>query len=239
MQALNRNPWVKAVLDFMYPPLCLGCGEFNESVSDICERCLDAVERYDRPFCLNCRMEITSGHCCHRCGEESFVLFAWGNYIDPLKAVIHQFKFKGIATPAETFAEALAGQFGERIKAHGADRLVPVPLYPTREYARGYNQSALLAEALGRRLDVDIDSEIIVRREKRRSQSRLNEYQRRKNITGVFSVIKDNSNNDDKPPRLILVDDVVTSGATVFEARRVLTEAGYRVPAVIAAAHGV
>jgi len=239
IQSLNRNPWVKSALDFMYPPLCLGCGEFNESVNDICDKCLDAVERYEKPFCLNCQIEVARGHTCPRCGAESFVLFAWGNYIDPLKAIIHQFKFKGITTPADTFAEAITGLFGERIKAQGADYLVPIPLYPSREYQRGYNQSALLAGALSKMLDIEVNGDILVRREKRKPQSRLNEIRRRKNIAGVFAVDEDVNDDNNKQTELILVDDVVTSGATVYEARRVLTEAGYRVPAVVAAAHGL
>ena len=238
IQAVNKNYWTRAFLDFLFPPLCLGCGEYNKSKIDICDSCLKAVDRYENPFCLNCRAEITRESAgCNICGEEAFLMFAWGNYIDPLKQIIIQYKFKEITSPARIIAGAVCEQFGPFIKSLGADMLVPIPLHPSREYFRGYNQATLFAERLGELLDIDVDDDLLYRTEKRQPQARLNEYQRLRNIRGVFKVETESDDVDGQ--RVLLVDDVVTSGATVYEAKRTLEKAGFSVPGVITMAHGL
>ena len=238
IQAVKKNYWTRAFLDFLFPPLCLGCGEYNNGKIDICDKCLEAVDKYENPFCLNCRVEIPSDSTgCKICGEEAFILFAWGNYTDPLKQVIIQYKFREITSPSRIIAEAVSEQFGTLIKNLEVDLLVPIPLYPSREYQRGYNQATLFAGRLGEVLDIEVDDTILYRTEKRRPQARLNEYRRLRNIRGVFQVDADREQRGGA--KVILVDDVVTSGATVYEARRTLQKAGYSVPGVIAMAHGL
>jgi ComF family protein len=238
IQAVRKNYWTRAFLDFLFPPLCLGCGEYNNSKIDICDDCLEAVDKYENPFCLNCRVEIPPGSAgCKICGEDAFILFAWGNYTDPLKQVIIQYKFREITSPSRIIAGAVGEQFGALIKSLDADLLVPIPLHPSREYQRGYNQATLFARRLGEVLDIEIDDAILYRTEKRRPQARLNEYQRLRNIRGVFKV--DTDREEQEGVNVILVDDVVTSGATVYEARRTLQKAGFSVPGVIAMAHGL
>ncbi|MBN1212678.1 MAG: ComF family protein [candidate division Zixibacteria bacterium] len=238
IQAVNKNSWTGAFLDFLFPPLCLGCGEYNSGKIDICDDCLEAIDRYENPFCLNCRAEITSENAaCTICGEGAFLMFAWGNYIDPLKQVIIQYKFKEITSPSRIIAGAVCEQFGLLIKSLEADMLIPIPLHPSREYYRGYNQATLFAERLGEFLDIEVDDTILYRTEKRRPQARLNEYRRMRNIRGVFSVETGLDNTNGR--KVLLVDDVVTSGATVYEARRTLQKAGFSVTGVIAMAHGL
>ena len=222
-------------LDFFFPPLCLGCGCYSESPDFICERCRNRIDVFVHPICLTCGQMIDHGHRCDLCREDALMLFAHGNYRDPLKEIIIQFKFKGITSPAESVAEAVAERFGERLALFGETRLIPIPLYPSREYARGYNQALLFADALSRRLQVPRDDEILYRVMRRHPQAKLHHDDRARNIKGVFEAEKALT----KEQHVILVDDVVTTGATVAEARRVLIAAGYQVPAVIAMAHGL
>jgi ComF family protein len=172
---------------------------------------------------------------CPVCGDRALFLFAYGNYIDPLKEVIAHFKFKGITTPIPLLSELLVARFRDAIATCEADALVPIPLYPSREHERGYNQAEKFAVALSRQLDIPVDMQILIRTKKRREQARLSDREREANIKGVFEVIAD------AEPRetVILVDDVVTGGHTVAEARKILESAGFKVPAVIALAHGL
>jgi len=112
--------------------------------------------------------------------------------------------------------------------------LIAVPLYPSREKRRGYNQAALFAEQLAQLLDLPVRKDILFRVEKRKPQAKLKFERRTENIRGAFTVVEEAENGE----RVILVDDVVTSGATAKEAKRELEEAGYRVCAVVAIAHG-
>ena len=132
-------------------------------------------------------------------------------------------------------ADLLMERFGEKIKKHRAEILVPVPLYSSREKERGYNQAKLFATRLGDGFDIPVDDEIIFRTKRGKPQARLDFEKRRENIKSVFSV----PDHRQEHCKIILVDDVVTSGSTMREASRVLTDAGYKVVAAISIAHGI
>jgi ComF family protein len=162
-------------------------------------------------------------------------LFAFGDYSGTLRETIIQFKFKGVTSPAGFVAGAVCERFGRAILGLGAYKLVPIPLHSGREHSRGYNQARLFADQLANRLGLPVTNDILRRVMRRKPQARLSEVERIRNIRGVFSV----ADNPPETERIILVDDVVTSGSTVLEAKRVLQDAGYVVPAVIAMAHGL
>lgn len=221
------------MIDFVYPPLCLGCSDYTENENGICDRCLDAIETFAYPFCLSCDEFIPAGHKCAACKAESLPLYAFGNYAGPLEQIIIQFKFKGITRPSEFLAGLLVRSFGSDITSLGAQALVPVPLHARRQTYRGYNQAEVFARDLSIELDIPVEIDVIRRTRKRRPQARLSLASRAANVNGVFEI--------DEPAedlvRVILVDDVVTSGATVREAARTLRETNIKVLAVIAMAH--
>ncbi len=230
---IEKSEWLRAVLDFAFPPLCLGCQSYYEGDGGVCPHCLRSIDSYEHPLCLTCWNPIEHGTSCPVCREKSLPLFTYGNYVDPLKEIVISFKFRGITLPAGLFARLLAEEFGERMLTMKPDLLIPIPLHESREYYRGYNQAALLACQLEPVLDIRADSNRLVRIRKRKPQARLREAERVRNIRGVFRVIEPG-----KREKVFLVDDVVTSGATVREATSVLREAGYDVLGAIAIAHG-
>lgn len=230
----TSSSWLSVLWDFVYPPLCLGCGEFYDGEHNVCERCIRTIHRFEDPLCLNCLSVLVGEPRCPICADLSLPLFALGDYAPPLREIILQFKFKGITTPAQLMAELLWRQFGDRLDKFKPVVLVPIPLHPSRENQRGYNQAALLADQLAELMKVEVANNLIFRIEKRKPQASLSLKERMKNIKGVFEA------SPAEGPRhsLLLIDDVVTSGATVLEATRVLTDAGYEVAAIIAIAHG-
>ena len=230
----TSDPLMSVLWDFVYPPLCLGCGEFYDGDHNVCERCHRKIHRFEDPTCLNCLSVLVGEPRCRICADLSLPLFALGDYTPPLKDIILQFKFKGITTPARLLAEMMWQQFGDRLMKLNPTALVPIPLHPGRESQRGYNQAVILSDQLATLMDVPVDKNLIFRVEKRKPQASLRLRQRMKNIKGVFEAIPADSSTH----RLLLLDDVVTSGATVLEATRVLTDAGYEVAAIIAIAHG-
>jgi ComF family protein len=232
---LINNRWLGPLVDFAFPQLCLGCGKQTESPTRICEHCFTGIDRYTEPFCLHCKRQLFDSPSCPDCGTESWLLFAYGNYIDPLKEIIINFKFRSLTSGADFAVESLCAQFSERIYSMEPTYLVPIPLHPLRQLTRGYNQAEILANRLGEKLGIPVANDFIERKKHRREQARLVEHERAPNVRGVFVATAD----ADPGERIILVDDVVTSGATVSEARRILIEAGFEIPGCISIAHGL
>jgi ComF family protein len=224
-----------ALLDFAFPPLCPGCDQYLDSEAPVCAVCRGKFDLYDFAFCVNCRLQVGIWPECPSCGNDLLPLFALGNYVDPLKQVVIEIKFRGILRPLDLLANSLVETFGDRIASRQADCLTPIPLHPTREYERGYNQASELAHVLSHRLDLPVADDLLVRTGKRRPQQILPAARRAKNIRGVFEAL----DYDGSGRRILLVDDVVTSGETVREAARVLAQQGHCVVGVLAIAHGV
>lgn len=224
-----------AILETLLPPLCLGCASFTREKSKICGDCRSRIEQFEFPICLQCKANLTTGQPCGRCQDQWTPLFIYGIYRPPLREIVLQFKFHGITSPARFFAAAIVEKYRKRIEALEANLLVPVPLHPARENRRGYNQAALLAAALGRELNLENSKTLVIRDRRGRPQSKLRVSDRRGNVSGVFSC--------PVPPnqlsRVILVDDVVTSGATLMELEKTLTGAGVNVVGAVAIAHGM
>lgn len=227
-----KSEWLRGLVDFIFPPLCLGCGEYTENDHSICDHCFETIDKFSRPFCLNC-LDMIPESGCRACERNSIPLYAYGNYTAPLEQIIIQFKFKGMTSCARLFAALIKEQFGPEISSLGAEALVPVPLHFGRESYRGYNQAKLLATELSNLLEIDIREDLLSRVKKRRPQARLSLRERGSNIRGVFEATKELP----EVGRVVLVDDVVTSGSTVLEASRELSRIGIDVVGVIAVAH--
>jgi len=233
--AILRTDLIRGLIDFVFPPLCLGCSTYTDNQSMVCDSCLGQIDRFSHPICLCCFKMLPSGGLCSECREQSLTLFALGNYIAPLRDLIIQFKFKGIRSIAAMFAEELVGQFGSRMTDFEAVYLVPVPLHPDREHSRGYNQAKVLAQHLSPLLDIDVADDILLRSVEGSPQADQKFEKRAENIKDVFHVSQPAEGAD----RVILIDDVVTTGSTMIEARRVLDGAGYKTVAAVSIAHGL
>jgi ComF family protein len=225
---------VRGVVDLAIPPLCTACGEYTDSSTGLCDVCIRRIDRYEYPVCLQCEQPILSGSVCPQCGKGAMVLLAYGNYVDPLKEAVHQFKFRGVTRVAGFFAQEIVTKFAVEIQSLKPATVVPIPLHPSREHARGFNQAEVFARALAARLDLDMEADLLIRIKKGKPHSRLADAARARNIKGAFAATAETPDSD----RIILVDDVVTGGHTVREARSELVKAGFDVPAVISIAHG-
>lgn len=225
--------WLNPLIDFVLPPLCLGCGEHEETPERICADCWKQIETIEHPICLACLESLPQVDRCPICGDEGLPLYVYGHYQAPLDQIVIQFKFHGITHVAETLSHLLLDKFATRLGALDVDGLVPIPLHPGRENRRGYNQARLLAEALSVRLRVPVTDDHLQRIHRRRPQSRMRRGDRADNIRGVFRC---DMAGDGR--RVLLVDDVVTSGSTVDEARQTLRDSGFDIAGAIAIAYG-
>lgn len=203
-------------------PLCLGCWE--------------TLPRHRHPAC-RCGTPLGVPGPCGRCRRELSAVSAGaslGPFEGALRSLLHALKYEGQRRAADRLAELMADDPAVRSVLEGELVLVPVPLHPVRRRARGFNQSELLARELARRVpSLPAAPEVLVRRRDTASQTGLSAAQRRRNVRGAFAV---RHRSRVAGRRVVLVDDVLTTGATVRECARVLREAGAREVRLLTAA---
>jgi ComF family protein len=218
--------------EIFFPRRCLGCGMRGIS-GVLCNPCFATIPLNGSLFCGLCRARLPYGKkICHL--DFPYILGAAGNYDDPLlQKLIHALKFKHNREAAAPLGSLLAG-YVERILFDPAGSTVfAVPLSKRRERERGFNQSALIADVFAARAGLRIADGGLIRTRHATPQSRaIDIRERRKNVLGAFAV----SNNFAVPKNIILVDDVTTSGATLFEAASALKSAGARTIIALTAA---
>jgi ComF family protein len=159
--------------------------------------------------------------------------FSLGPYEGPLRVAVHELKYRGRRRVAGRLAEAMAREAGARGLFDVDAVLVPVPLHPRRKRERGFNQAELLAAELGRRLGVPVAASALVRRACTPAQTGLSAAERRKNVAGAFAVRR---RAQVVARVVVLVDDVVTTGATARACARALREAGAKDVRLLSAA---
>jgi ComF family protein len=167
------------------------------------------------------------GVLCGPCGDEPFVFDqarSFGLYEGALREIIGQFKYRGLLPLAKPLGNCLTHAL-DRLELDGGsiDLILPVPLHRTRERQRGFNQAAMLAARIGRLRGLRVAGRDCVRIRNTPPQTGLGRAERRKNVKGAFAV--------PKPERVrglnvLLVDDVMTTGATADSCARALNDAG-------------
>ncbi len=206
---------------WLLPGACLACGDVAGGPTDplICSLCQSRWRRLPEPQCVRCGQPlIGDGGPCRFCAgwAESLASARSAVWLDDgARRAVHALKYGGWWRVAEPLALAMRGLVTDRDAV-----LVPVPLSPRRARKRGYNQAERLARALGGITGVRVQPETLIRTRHTSTQTALSPEERRANIAGAFSA---------RPlggRRAILVDDVLTTGATLCEAARALAEAG-------------
>ncbi|KAA3635869.1 MAG: ComF family protein [Calditrichaeota bacterium] len=232
MEQTNES-LILSVLDFVFPPLCIGCGEYTDESDMICKSCLATINKLNDIYCLKCHTVLEGRQRCDFCVDDALLLYSYGEYHSALKEMIIQFKFKGITKPAQLFSQMIAENFYQQITDLNADYLIPIPLATSREKKRGFNQAEIIAEHLSNHLQIPVNNDILYRVKNNKPQARLSMDKRAKNVRAVFDIDEDLT----EKYNLILVDDVVTTGSTILEAVSVLQSGGYKIPGVITLAH--
>ena len=229
---------LKSLADFVFPPLCYGCDtEIEEKL--VCEGCQLALFTHELAVCPRCgRPCASSARSCGRC-DTPFNLSrvrALGMYAPPFDKLIHAFKYSGKTKVGELLGRALAALVEQDEVLSAADAVCPVPLHPARLRERGFNQSLLLAAAISMSTRIPL-AEFLTRTKNTATQAlKTNPEARLKNLAGAFR-LKADASVDEK--RVLLVDDVMTTGATLDQAAQELLKGGAAsvLGAVVAAAH--
>jgi ComF family protein len=213
-----RSAWTRA-LDAVFPPRCAGCGSFG---AFICEACLGAAPRADGVRCPTC-WSPGPGETCLRCYRRPPALAgarAVFRYAGAPRSAVLAIKFGGLSALAPQMGALMAESLAEWGIA--IDAVVPVPLAGLRRRTRGYNQSELLARAVGRASGVPVETGALRRRKRTPPQTgQPDEAARRRNVEGAFAPGKRPATG-----AALLVDDVFTTGATLEACSGVLLNSG-------------
>lgn len=220
---------LKIFLDFIYPPLCPVCGESVESHGNLCGKCWGKFNWISNPKCYKCGYPFPADldlgptpmcpHCASGECDLDFIRSACV-YDDVSKDIMLPFKHASKLQYQTLMSRAMINCL--RNLNLDIDVVIPVPLAYKRLWHRGYNQATLLARPIAKHYNaiLDVDS---VSRKYRPDMGHKTSKQRRENVHGVFQIVNKESLVGKK---ILLVDDVMTSGATFYELNRVLRKAG-------------
>ena len=208
-------------VDLLYPPICAVCECDAPSRSPLCERCLlDLEHAGHESHCPHCGRPVGEGESpagpCPWCDGRGVgrvkQVARLGLMASPLRELIHLIKYRGRWELADWLGEWLADDPGTARVMAEADAILPVPLHAIRQTHRGYNQSALIARVLAKRFGIPI-IDPVVRAKSTLAQTALNSVTARQaNLRDAFVLLDPSAVNG---KRIVLVDDVMTTGATL------------------------
>jgi len=221
---LDPRRWLRHASRLLLAPRCLVCAARGQADLDLCADCVAALP-WNHDVCRQCALPLEGG--ASRCGHCVFRPPPWAlaqsalRYAFPVDRLLPRFKFHGDLAAGEALATLLQWSLDP---AESPEALVPVPLHAHRLRDRGYDQALELARALSRDGGPPLLAERLRRVRITAPQSELGAAARRDNVFGAFALHGDGA----LPQHVALVDDVLTTGATVGECARVLLAAGVR-----------
>lgn len=211
----------------LFPPRCGACDQvLSPDEEGFCRGCNDLVIRVTKNCCVKCGRTLTdeTKALCDDCRSKKH-LFSEGRsvyvYDGPMREAMYRFKYSGRYSAAEAFARDALDLWGSWFEGMGFDMIVPVPMYPAKERRRGFNQAGVFAKALSAETGIPV-REALERVRKTPPMKGLSPEERRKNLKNAFQA-------DDfvvKSKKVLMCDDIYTTGATMDAATGALLGAG-------------
>lgn len=219
------------LVHILYPRKCPGCGKLIPHDIIVCEDCYPRFKRVQPPFCFKCgrHMENEEAEYCRECmkRERSFSFGAAAFEYDAfMKKAMSNFKFNGWKENADFFAQETVRLCGDRIARFAPTCIIPVPVHRTRRLFRGFNQAEVLAKDVGERLGIPVLSDILVRTRKTDYQKKLKKADRAANLRGAFSASIATDEQRALTRRVLILDDIFTTGSTLEACTRACLDAG-------------
>ena len=220
---LMLQAFLQGALELIFPDNCLLCRQFLNS-------------RHQRQICCSCegRLELNPQPFGRQMTPDLFTFdHAWSVYIynETAQKLLHSFKYNAKTSLSKTFVPLMI-KFIDRhhIPLNKFDLISPIPLHPVRLRERGYNQSALLSKALSKHYGIAHTENLLIRQKATHTQTELGAKQRWTNMEGAFRI---KNSTDVKNRSIVLIDDLLTTGATLNSAAEILKSAGAAKVAVL------
>ena len=226
--------WLQTFINLLLPPRCIKCGKILSLSDGLCAECFNKIRFISQPMCYCCGqpfchetgLKFAKKQLCGRCLKKKKHLFRMQRsafiYDDESKNLILDLKFRDKTGSAKVLANMLYTA-GADIWQEKPDIIIPVPIHRLRLLKRRYNQSAILAKYLSQKTLIPTDCESLVRHRNTTPQVELSGNARRQNLKQAFSV---KYPQQIKGKKVVLIDDVSTTGSTLNECAKVLNKAG-------------
>jgi len=225
--------FISGLSTLIYPPNCLICHNHiptHQPHDILCQECKCTIPINRQPFCLKCTRPLPSilahPHC-PKCQEfQTHFDFVWAAcpYTPVLKNLIHQFKYHQKTLLKYEFADLMTSFINRyKLDITQFDMCIPIPLSKTKYRERGYNQAELLARLISQRFSLNLNKATLVRNKHTKSQTACKAKERWTNTQGTFKI---SNSNIIKNKNIILIDDLLTTGATASECALTLKRAG-------------
>lgn len=224
---MDTGTIAQTVGTWIWPRVCAHCREDLSADADtpLCLACRLKLTPSEPPYCLRCAEPVRRGSHCARCERRVFAcspVRAAFAYRDAAVSLVHSFKYGGRRSAARAAGDWMASAWSRYPELGVPDALVPMPLHPRRRRQRGYNQALLIAQAMSERLGIPV-LEALVRERETPPQWSLGRAERAKNVAGAFSAV---ATHRFEGRKLLLVDDVCTSGSSLEACAQTLLRAG-------------
>src|SRR5947208_87716 len=230
MIALPKLDRLGAIASLLYPPVCAICRANVRAGEYLCDECEAKVVRIVAPFCQKCSEpfegaitgEFTCANCAHRTIHFDAAVAAYRSR-GIVRQIIHDFKYGHQIHLRHLVTRWLTAAFDDpRLRGRRFDVIIPVPLHPARKRERGFNQASLLAELLSAQISIQ-SKPLLERIRYTTTQTALDRTERMENLHNAFRLRK---NTNVRDLRVLLIDDVLTTGSTLNECARILKGAG-------------
>ena len=210
----------ESLLQLVFPHICAGCGSdlLNEE-SQLCIRCLTALPETNFNLHANNPMEKIFWGRLPLASATAQFYFTNESLIQQL---MHQLKYKGNKELGLQLGRLMGSGFKETNRFNGIDALIPLPLYPKKEKRRGFNQATILCDGISEILNIPVFKNTIIRTQHTDTQTKKGRMERWQNIEGKFELLNPASIEN---KHILLVDDVVTTGATLEACGSILMQA--------------
>lgn len=248
---MNSSPaswlreWSEAALAFLYPPICQLCEQHRAGPSEgyVCEHCWEKVRFVQPPCCDRCGLpfsgEFTTAFECANCRDlELHFTSARAAVVanDFIREVIHRYKYNRELWFEPFLVELLLRQAVPALRGSQLAGIVPVPLHPVKQREREFNQAERLARPLAAALGIPVRTDLVKRVQPTRTQTQLDKHARAENVRHAFAPVRPKALHGE---RLLVLDDVLTTGATTSAVARVLQKNGAAEVLVWSLARGV
>lgn len=194
---------------------------------EICDSCRKKIKKISEPRCKRCGRPIRSKEqeFCHDCQNKKHIYkegMAVYLYKGEVRKAVHRMKFQNQRVYARIFGRLMAKEAEEKIQRWGAEAVIPVPMYRKKQRLRGYNQAELLAREITDQRNLPLICDLVLRVKNTKPQKELEGKDREENLKKAFIITK----NDVKLRKILIVDDIYTTGSTVDAIAEVLKKSG-------------
>ena len=243
--ATSLQTWINVGLGFLYPEICQLCGEQRATAKEgfVCRRCWSHVRFIKPPFCERCGLpfegDLTTPFECSNCREMELHFSAARSAVvarGAVREIIHRYKYQRALWFEPFLAGLLLRETVPALRGQNWDLIVPVPLHPLKQREREFNQAERLAVHLSAATRIPLNNNLLRRVVFTSTQTRLTRRERAANMRGAFAM-RDGARLDGE--RVILVDDVFTTGATTSACAQALLAAGAGEVCVWTVARGI